>query len=299
MQLSNGRWGYIDARGRMQVNAVYDKAEPMRDGFALVAGFPRFEGGQLLERGFQALVARSGGELTRIYNDDAESAFDELGEFSSGFAPVRKGANWGFIDREGKAAVPLKFERVRPFAGRFGAAKLNGQWGFVDKFGKFSRMPALPAPHLRTFDGGAQFSLDGTHWGIVRAPDGEIISNPKWADLLPYSDRRAVYRTGQALGAIDDLGETAVNPIYHALGPFTESLGRYQLEPHGPFGFVDRRGKIAIEGQFDEVLPFSNGLAAARIGDRWGYIDRNGDPQLAFRYSEATPFEEGVAFVRE
>src|SRR5215472_14095577 len=39
------------------------------------------------------------------------------------------------------------------------------------------------------------------------------------------------------------------------------------------FGFVDAAGEFKIPPAFDDVLPFSDGLAAVRLGDKWGFID--------------------------
>ena len=41
-------------------------------------------------------------------------------------------------------------------------------------------------------------------------------------------------------------------------------------------GFITPDGKVAVDFRFDRVQPFSEGLAAVRIGDRWGFIDRGG-----------------------
>jgi hypothetical protein len=35
-------------------------------------------------------------------------------------------------------------------------------------------------------------------------------------------------------------------------------------------------GKLVISPQFNQAYPFSQGLAAVNIGDKWGYIDKTG-----------------------
>ncbi len=34
--------------------------------------------------------------------------------------------------------------------------------------------------------------------------------------------------------------------------------------------------ELAVDFRFDGVQPFSEGLAAVKIGDRWGFVDRGG-----------------------
>lgn len=63
------------------------------------------------------------------------------------------------------------------------------------------------------------------------------------------------------------------------------------------WGFIDNRGKVLIPPRFEAVLPFSEGLAAAKREGRWGYIDRTGSEVIPFRYRTAQSFHHGVAIV--
>lgn len=63
------------------------------------------------------------------------------------------------------------------------------------------------------------------------------------------------------------------------------------------WGFVDSRGKSVIAARFENVLPFSEGLAAVMLGGRWGYVDRNGAEVIPFRFRGARNFRNGVAIV--
>ena len=65
-------------------------------------------------------------------------------------------------------------------------------------------------------------------------------------------------------------------------------------EKNGKFGFVDASGAFKIAARFDEVLPFSEGLAAVRIGDKWGFIDNAGKVVIHPRFKAAFYFREGV-----
>ena len=66
----------------------------------------------------------------------------------------------------------------------------------------------------------------------------------------------------------------------------------------GKIGFVNPDGKLKIKPEFDEVLPFSDGLAAARVNARWGFIDSSGHFAIAPRFDAAFYFREGVGIAQ-
>lgn len=45
--------------------------------------------------------------------------YDEVGAFSEGFAPVKKGKKWGFIDVNGKEIIPCTFSKKGKFVGGY------------------------------------------------------------------------------------------------------------------------------------------------------------------------------------
>jgi len=68
-------------------------------------------------------------------------------------------------------------------------------------------------------------------------------------------------------------------------------------DARGKFGYMDSSGKVVIPPQFDQAYPFTEGVAAVRIGDQAGFIDPSGKPVAPFRFYTASPFSDGVAEV--
>jgi len=79
--------------------------------------------------------------------------------------------------------------------------------------------------------------------------------------------------------------------------------GLHPVGVDGKTGYIDGRGTMVIEPQFQHALTFSEGLARAATGDSpfscsWGYIDKTGAWVIEPRFAEAPEaFTEGLALV--
>lgn len=59
------------------------------------------------------------------------------------------------------------------------------------------------------------------------------------------------------------------------------------------WGYINSKGKVKIEGQFDKAYPFAdNGVALVSIGGAYGYINTKGEFVVNPIYSQATSFDE-------
>ncbi len=65
------------------------------------------------------------------------------------------------------------------------------------------------------------------------------------------------------------------------------------------WAFVNRAGEVVIPGPFDEARPFSDGLAAVRVGHRWGFVDSEGREAIPPRFLAVSDFAAGLAAVQE
>lgn len=67
--------------------------------------------------------------ITNIEYDRAEC-------FNAGLALVGKNDKYGFINKQGKAVIPLVYDDAWEFAENLANVKKDGKWGFIDKTGK-------------------------------------------------------------------------------------------------------------------------------------------------------------------
>ncbi len=108
-----------------------------------------------------------------------------------------------------------------------------------------------------------------------------------------------VYVNGK-WGYIDITGKIAIEPQFQEAHPFSEGLARVE-DSEGNDAFINKTGKTVIKGDFHISSDFSEGLATIWNDGLLGYIDRKG--RLAIRLDKPNvigirPFSEGLAAFR-
>ena len=248
------QWGYIDSTGKFMIQPQYDLATPFSDGIAAVVSKETVSYIDSTRRVVFTLPAEQGSSFSR---------------FSEGFAPVKLGDRWGYIDRAGKFAINPQFDAVGVFSDGLAMIILNGKVGYIDSSGK-------------------------------------IIITPQFEDASKFSQGIAPIRVNEKWGFIDKTGKTVISPQFDELQitpeaygwvGFTEGLTAVRVGKH--WGFIDTSGKLAIAPQFEAVRGFSEGLAASQFGNRWGYIDKAGKIMINPQYDTASDFTNGLAFVSQ
>jgi hypothetical protein len=83
------------------------------------------------------------------------------------------------------------------------------------------------------------------------------------------------------------------NKIFYAPTPLSPIM------TNGKWGFCNRDNNLLIDGIYEEVGPFSEGLAAVQLNGKWGFIDSYNEIKVPFVYDEAEDFLNGKAEVKQ
>jgi len=223
---SGTRMGYIDRSGAVVIPPQFDDEGEFSQGLARVViggrtGFHRPEGPAgpqpAVRRGPEVLRgagARETGRPVEVHRSRRQGVidvrYDEYTDFTEGFALVKSGGKYGFIDKSGKLAIQAQFDNAlqlfprawppsasgaaaatstaaassrstrstsrRPFTQGLGRVRQNGKWGYIDKAGKFV-IQAPVRPGLLIPEGGlAEVELGGARGYI--GPGRQVPSEP-------------------------------------------------------------------------------------------------------------------------
>jgi hypothetical protein len=318
-------WGFIDRNGTIIIPPQFRSASSFSEGFAYVnidgkAGYINKEGVVVfylptidfpsdfseslavqISEGLFGAIDRSG---TWVISPK----FIELSNFSEGLAlaMMKEREKLGFINKKGEWVIPPQFEQADSFSEGLAPVRLEkGKWGYIDSSGVVAIAPR--------FESASQFRE-----GLALVDDSDFIdkegqvviqSRLGFYPFGDFSQGRTPFFTNPPgledrgkVGFMDPTGEIVIPAIFHrAPTSFSEGLAAVELTP-GKWGVIDLSGKMVVQ-PFDEVSPFSEGLAAFnnKSFNKWdglyGFIDKTGKTVIRAQFVYARPFSEGLACV--
>lgn len=86
-----------------------------------------------------------------------------------------------------------------------------------------------------------------------------------------------------------------IKPKYQQAGPFTEGLAAVKLG--GKYGYIEKDGRCIIPYKYEAAGVFAEGLARVRMNGRYGFIDNTGKQVIPYKFSAAGDFIKGLAEV--
>ena len=69
----------------------------------------------------------------------------------------------------------------------------------------------------------------------------------------------------------------------------------FRVRQSDKIGYVNRKGRVVIQPQFEESGEFAEGLAGVRIGSKWGYINEKGKIVINPQFDAVGEFSDGLA----
>lgn len=278
--------GYIDKTG----NLVFDVwTEPHYD----------FSNGLVLywyyETGKYVYIDKSGAWLP--------VSFDYAEDFSDGLAVVEIDGKYGYIDTSGDVAIAATFDEADGFSDGLAVVRINGKYGYIDKSGKVAIAATFDAAD--GFSEGLAAVKKDNRYGYIDKT-GKLMIPMKYRDARRFSNGWAAVNDGEYL-YIDKKGNVVLTPstlgltidiFYHdEEDGFLSAEGLAPFEKNEKWGYIDRKGKIAIPATFDKVGMFSEGLAWVELNDKYGYINTKGAWVIPAVFSWARNVSEGMAWV--
>jgi hypothetical protein len=218
--------------------------------------------------------------------------------FAEGLIPAAvvsgKTRKYGFVDHDGKLAIPATFDGVDSSSEGFAAVLLAGKRGYIYHSGTLVIPPRFNL--TEKFSEGAARVIAGGPCNFVGYGPCAFF-NPSILGFPEYkSGRDARYGSCQ-YSFVDERGVPLFSQRFPDAFDFAEGLAAVGDGKH--WGFIDQTGEVRIPLRFDAVGSFSEGLAKFRQGRKWGFIDRAGRVVIQAQYENAYDFSSEAAVVEE
>lgn len=148
----NGKWGVVDLESEWLLSPEYE--EIMSD-----------ELGRSFGQG--AVFAKKDGAI-RLYVDgnQVEDVYEDAKPFGKeGYAAVKQGGKWGFVDTTGQICIPCQYDDARSFGQHLAAVEVDGLWGYISLRGE----SVIPAEFLqaKSFCNGSAPVLTERGWQFI------------------------------------------------------------------------------------------------------------------------------------
>lgn len=307
----NGQWMYIDTLGQKQLACPYEHCQDFSEGKALVRkqlGWGFMDKSGKVEKGFLYLsnIApyKEGFAAYEGYFLDKEErpvfanhGFTSSHSFSEGFAIVRKGNRWGFINKKGEVIFSPRFRNMGNFSEGIAAVRVKHKWIYIDTTGnpvlKFQRQ----IDYCKDFHDGVALVryFDYSGWGMINHK-GKVIVNGAALKLEPANEGYMCLfdqkKTPHIATILDSTGALFMQLTYTGL--YMPDLyfgeGLIGIEKEGKVGYVNKSKEWIIPAQFEVGKPFKNGKARVKVDGKWGFINKKGEWILPARFEEAENF---------
>ena len=225
-----------------------------------MSGF--YKGG--LSKALGSVISRQGYMMPNgdIIIKPASSDFSEgLGKYEHQ-AKDMSYYKFGFMDEYNNVVIAAQFDEVEDFSEGFAAVCYDGKWCFVNKQGKFvfdKQFKECWGFH----EGLAKVKLDDRIGYIDTI--GNFLIEPQYFEGSNFSDGLAFVQKDKNgyLGYVDMENNMVIPPKYDCLGIFKEGLAFAGRDKK--YGLINKKGEYLIEPKFRHTEPFQEGFAVVSI----------------------------------
>lgn len=244
---------------------------------------------------------------------------------------------WGFMDKSGKLVIKADYDRVYGFSCGWALVVDGNDKTYIDKNGKSGKVPdtdtyytyfyhdrisfkdgdlygkwdnnfveVIPADYKKigmTADNGyCYYSEDGKQYGFLDK-NGKVVVEEEFDYCATFDDGICVVGELKSdemrYGIINEKGVYTYETQKDGLINLGEGRVAFYKASKEKYGIIDKNGNEILGATYDDIEPFSCGLAMVEKNDKCGYIGTNGDEKIAPRWAGASSFSDNVAWVQK
>ena len=274
-------YGFIDKTGKEIVTPTYLFIDNFEAGSAV-----------FLKNNLAGMLNKSGEIII-------EPKYDELYRFDQEHYLFELNGMKGLLSIEGKVIVPATYRAIDLFHEGIAAVNKAEKWGFVDIQGN-EIIPCQFSEYRNGFNNGSISVRLPNQWDIIHSND--TLNLPNYDEVLPFYRNTAAIRRGNLWGFLNIHGEESTEPKFEEL-VFNKGGGVFGkvalLDGTFIWSYIDSYGREIQVERYNEIVKFTEGLAAVRSKNGWGFINQAGTEIVRPQYDYVRNFSSGLAAVNK
>lgn len=307
------KYGYINTRGKLVIDYVYDEATSFKNGYAIVRKgnmitaidkeqhiLQSFTADKIKGINKQARIVifienKKQGFINFLSRKVIDPQYDELyicetGDVNNYLVLFKQKGKYGYLDVQGNIVTIAQFDEVYGFNNGGALVCINKQYGIIDTKGKIIIPPTIKSKII--WGDGIGIFQKHKYWGAIDSIGNIIIQPDNFVQLSSFKDGLAcaIYydQTNKGKDIIGCIIDKDKNVLYQTNKYKIEDNIGYGLftiyswnskTKNLEYGLIDKTGKILIPLTANlKIENFSGPLAKVTIGyDSIGYIDKMGN----------------------
>ena len=283
----SGKFGYMDKSGKTLIGPQYDDAGDFSEGLAVI-----HIGGKA------GYIGRDGKiEITPQF-DDAEEFVRGRARVKLCCGPMGRASGrdrFGYIDTHGKKIGSVELLSNEPFWGSLAAIQTSSGFGFIDSDGKLAIPTTFSGVSYLGFAGGRAPVRSGQKWGFIDK-SGQWVIEPQFDNALNYAEGLAPVAVGGKWGYIDSAGKFVINPQFDSAQFFDHGFAAVLLFNRGGWSLIDTSGAPVADLRLTSVRTPNEGLRGVTTDDGYGFLEGK-TFVIKPRFATGGDFAGGLALV--
>lgn len=283
----NGKWGFINQKGKNVIQPVYDDVHYFSEGMAAVS-----------RNGKWGFIDTTGKLIV-------PTQYSAVGNFSEGLAAVREDEeDWGYINKSGKVEIPYQFggyvywDSPGQFHEGLASILIDNKYGFIDKLGNIAIEPQFMTAPTK-FSEGLAGGIRDFNLVYINQSGKTVIDTGSNGYFGKFSEGLAAVMKDGLWGYVDKEGKTVIDYQFTEASDFSEGITAVKREQSELYEYIDRTGQTIIQPKYTIAKDFSEGLALVTEDNLYyGYINKEGELLSEYKYGpKSGSFHEGYAYV--
>jgi len=287
-------WGYANEKGELVIKPQFEKCHKFSaEGLAPIYDTKNKQYYFINVKGEKVNTEVKDFKLIDRFGFDLEG-------FNDGLIPVRIGEKWGYLNSEGKLAIPAKYEHITGFSSGHAIATLNKKFVVLNTNGEESPVEGSGALDVKEFSENlAPFRASDKKFGYIDG-SGKVVIKPQFESVGYFVDGLAWAKSSDdKVGFIDKTGEWVIKPQFNTAKEFDASTGLARVKTGDSWGYVNKSGEMVSVKDTDLWSDFSDGLAEGRKGGKVGFYNSQGEWVIQPQFDGSRAFKNGYAAAKK